>query len=143
MRVTVKGNSNEKLEYKTNECLDSAEPVLREIRKMSRKLRHLLRYWKNREHSQEQQFHSPDHHLLHPDQEWKVKRIRNLRLEQTLNFQEVLKYYKQTQAHPLSNAIISRQNRERHKKEDFQITVKGLTVKGSELIALDIEMEDE
>lgn len=28
MRVTVKGNSNEKLEYKTNECLDSAEPVL-------------------------------------------------------------------------------------------------------------------
>lgn len=41
MRVTVKGNSNEKLEYKTNECLDSAEPVLREIRKMSRKLRHL------------------------------------------------------------------------------------------------------
>ena len=43
MRVTVKGNSNEKLEYKTNECLDSAEPVLREIRKMARKLRHLLR----------------------------------------------------------------------------------------------------
>ena len=72
-----------------------------------------------------------------------MKRIRNLRLEQTLNSQEVLKYYKQTQAHPLSNAIISRQNRERHKKEDFQITVKGLTVKGSELIALDIEMEDE
>lgn len=27
--------------------------------------------------------------------------------------------------------------------EDFQITVEGLTVKGSELIALDIEMEDE
>ena len=47
-----------------------------------------------------------------------MKRIRNLRLEQTLNSQEVL-------------------------KEDFQITVKGLTVKGSELIALDIEMEDE
>lgn len=27
--------------------------------------------------------------------------------------------------------------------EDFQITVEGLTVKGSELIAIDIEMEDE
>lgn len=27
--------------------------------------------------------------------------------------------------------------------EDFQITVEGLTVKGSELIALDIEMKDE
>lgn len=33
MRVTVKGNSNENLEYKTNECLDNAEPVLQEIRK--------------------------------------------------------------------------------------------------------------
>lgn len=43
MKITVKGNSNEKLEYKTNECLDTAEPVLREIRKMSRKLRHLLK----------------------------------------------------------------------------------------------------
>lgn len=43
MKITVKGNSNEKLEYKTNECLDTAEPVLQEIRKMSRKLRHLLK----------------------------------------------------------------------------------------------------
>ena len=43
MKITVKGNSNEKLEYKTNECLDTAEPVLREIRKMSRKFRHLLK----------------------------------------------------------------------------------------------------
>nr|DAY54124.1 MAG TPA: hypothetical protein [Caudoviricetes sp.] len=35
-----------------------------------------------------------------------MKRIRILRLEQTLNSQEVLKYYKQTQAHPFSIAII-------------------------------------
>lgn len=124
MKIIVKGNSNERLKVTSDERREDVEPVLQEIRKMSRKLRHLLkngyeidltissenshleeqqnrsyplRYWKNHEHSQEQRFHNPDR-LLHQDQEWKVKHIRNLRLEQTLNSQEVLKYYKQTQA---------------------------------------------
>lgn len=41
MKITVKGNSNEKLEIRADEGLDKAEPILRAIRKMSRKLRHL------------------------------------------------------------------------------------------------------
>lgn len=43
MKITVKGNSNEKLEIRADEGLDKAEPILQEIRKMSRKLRHLLK----------------------------------------------------------------------------------------------------
>jgi hypothetical protein len=43
MKITVKGNSNEKLEIRADEGLDKAEPILQVIRKMSRKLRHLLK----------------------------------------------------------------------------------------------------
>lgn len=41
MKITVKGNTNEKLEIRADEGLDKAEPILQAIRKMSRKLRHL------------------------------------------------------------------------------------------------------
>ena len=41
MKINVKGNNNERLEIRTDEGLDKAKPILREIRKMSRKLRHL------------------------------------------------------------------------------------------------------
>jgi hypothetical protein len=41
MKITVKGNSNEKLEIRADEGLDKAEQILQAIRKMSRKLRHL------------------------------------------------------------------------------------------------------
>ena len=41
MKITVKGNSNEKLEIRADKGLDKAEPILQVIRKMSRKLRHL------------------------------------------------------------------------------------------------------
>lgn len=41
MKITVKGNTNERLEIRADEGLDKAEPILRAIRKMSRKLRHL------------------------------------------------------------------------------------------------------
>ena len=145
MKITVKGNSNERLKVTSDERREDVEPVLQEIRKMSRKLRHLLKngyeidltissenspleeqqnrsyllhYWKNHEHSQEQRFRNPVRRLLHQDQERKVKHIQNLRLEQTLNSQEVLKYYKQTQAHPLSIAIISRKQGKHHRKEN-------------------------
>lgn len=43
MKITVKGNSNGKLEIRADEGLDKAEPILQVIRKMSRKLRHLLK----------------------------------------------------------------------------------------------------
>lgn len=43
MKITVKGNSNEKLDIRADEGLDKAEPILQVIRKMSRKLRHLLK----------------------------------------------------------------------------------------------------
>ena len=43
MKITVKGNSNKKLEIRADEGLDKAEPILQVIRKMSRKLRHLLK----------------------------------------------------------------------------------------------------
>ena len=43
MKITVKGNSNEKLEIRADEGLDKTEPILQVIRKMSRKLRHLLK----------------------------------------------------------------------------------------------------
>lgn len=43
MKITVKGNSNEKLEIRADEGLDKEEPILQVIRKMSRKLRHLLK----------------------------------------------------------------------------------------------------
>lgn len=43
MKITVKGNSNEKLEIRADEGLDKAEAILQVIRKMSRKLRHLLK----------------------------------------------------------------------------------------------------
>ena len=41
MKITVKGNTNERLEIRADEGLDKAEPILQAIRKMSRKLRHL------------------------------------------------------------------------------------------------------
>lgn len=43
MEITVKGNSNERLKVTSDERREDVEPVLREIRKMSRKLRHLLK----------------------------------------------------------------------------------------------------
>lgn len=43
MKITVKGNSNERLKVTSDERPENVEPVLREIRKMSRKLRHLLK----------------------------------------------------------------------------------------------------
>lgn len=43
MKITVKGNSNERLKVTSDERREDVEPVLREIRKMSRKLRHLLK----------------------------------------------------------------------------------------------------
>lgn len=43
MKITVKGNSNEKLEIRADEGLDKAEAIFQVIRKMSRKLRHLLK----------------------------------------------------------------------------------------------------
>mgnify|MGYP003371130343 CR=1 FL=1 len=43
MKITVKGNTNERLEIRADEGLDKAEPILQAIRKMSRKLRHLLK----------------------------------------------------------------------------------------------------
>ena len=41
MKITVKGNTNERLEIRADEGLDKAELILKAIRKMSRKLRHL------------------------------------------------------------------------------------------------------
>ena len=43
MKITVKGNSNERLKVTSDERPEDIEPVVREIRKMSRKLRHLLK----------------------------------------------------------------------------------------------------
>ncbi len=43
MKITVKGNSKERLEIRADEKLDNVEPILGEIRKMSRSLRHLLK----------------------------------------------------------------------------------------------------
>lgn len=43
MKITAKGNSNERLKVTSDERREDVEPVLREIRKTSRKLRHLLK----------------------------------------------------------------------------------------------------
>lgn len=43
MKITVKGNTNERLKVTSDERREDLEPVLQEIRKMSRKLRHLLK----------------------------------------------------------------------------------------------------
>lgn len=43
MKITVKGNSKKRLKVTSDERPEDVEPVLQEIRKMPRKLRHLLK----------------------------------------------------------------------------------------------------
>lgn len=43
MKITAKGNSKTRVKVTSDVRPENVEPVLREIRKMSRKLRHLLK----------------------------------------------------------------------------------------------------